>query len=181
MLKAKEAERALADNDKLVHYVLRKRFPAYAEDEDMQQACRIALWQACLRHDPAKGRLSTFAVACIDGAAKRELCHRAKLERFGDVSSLDEPVHADGGNEDGATTLADFLCTEEDGYLAVEYALDLEALGNRFPGRHMEMFRLSLRGYSDAEVGRAFGVSRARANKILLGVRRAARELLIGD
>lgn len=167
-----------ADNENLVHFAIHGYFPGYAGDEDVLQAGRIGLWRACAGYDPAKGKFSTFAVLCVTNEIRRELKNRTKQAWPGGTMSLDEPLYID--DRTGAeVTAADILGVDEDGYLAAEY--DLSFLGDRLSGRDLAIYGMILRGYTAAEAGRTFGITRARASAIVQKARRIARDELMPD
>lgn len=59
-------EERFQENQKLVHFILQKKFPLVAFDEDVIQEANMGLWKACIGFDEAKGySFSTFAGTII--------------------------------------------------------------------------------------------------------------------
>lgn len=48
-------EERFQENQKLVHFILQKKFPLVAFDEDVIQEANMGLWKACIGFDEAKG------------------------------------------------------------------------------------------------------------------------------
>ena len=67
------AEQLYAENETLVHGALRRFFPTFAFNEDIQQVARIGLWKACLHYDTEKSRFSTAAYRFIVNEVSMEL------------------------------------------------------------------------------------------------------------
>ena len=55
----------ILDNMKLVYFVMRKYFPAYANDEDVKQVGMIGLIKAVDCYDKSKSKFSTLATSVI--------------------------------------------------------------------------------------------------------------------
>lgn len=105
-----EAERLLAENQKLIFSVMQQRFPSLMTSENKEEAVAAAmlwLWKAALRYDPAKGQFSTLACRYIWGGLMRHLQERKRAGRLPTVS-LDAPL---GENADG--DLYDILGVED--------------------------------------------------------------------
>jgi RNA polymerase sigma factor (sigma-70 family) len=63
---------ALAEHDRLVHWVVRRQWLGSLSYADALQVGRIALWQALRRYDPQRGyALSSYAVPAIERALWR--------------------------------------------------------------------------------------------------------------
>lgn len=158
-----EIERAVVDHQKLVRFAINRYFPDLREDEDIFQVGWIGLWKACISYDSSKSKFSTFAVKCIINEIRIELRSRAKLWGFGDIASLDEPLYFD--KDGGVVTLAHQVPDKSDDYCVVDY--DISFLSGKFSERELEVFRLSICGFTTVEIGRAFGRTRAWASRII--------------
>lgn len=166
-----EIERSVVDHQRLVRFAINKYFADYRDDKDVFQVGWIGLWKACLSYDSSKSKFSTFAVRCIINEIKMELRSRAKLWRFGDVASLDELLYFD--KDGGAITLAHQVPDKSDGYCTVDY--DISFLSESLSEQELEVFRLSIYGFTAAEIGRTFGRTRAWASRIIRRAQAASR------
>ena len=162
-MNSREIEQAVVDNQNLVRFAINRYFPGLREDEDIFQVGWIGLWKACLSYDSSKSKLSTFAVRCI--------ISRARLWRFGDVASLDEMLYFD--KDGGAVTLAHQVPDKSNGYCAVDY--DISFLSGSLSEQELEVFKLSIYGFTAAEIGRTLGRTRAWASRIIRKAQAASR------
>lgn len=170
----KEIEQAIVNNDKLIYFVINRYYPDFIEDEDIIQSGRIGLWKACISYDASKTKFSTYAVKCIMNEIRAELRHRAKLWKFGDIASLDEPVYFDkNGN---AVTLAHLVPDSHNNYCAVDY--DLSFLNNKLSERDIAVFKLSIYGFTATEIANMFGYTKAWASKTIRKVQTLCRKLM---
>ena len=170
-MNSREIEQAVVDNQNLVRFAINRYFPGLREDEDIFQGGWIGLWKACLSYDSSKSKRSTFAVRCIINEVRMELRSRARLWRFGDVASLDELLYFD--KDGGAVTLAHQVPDKSNGYCAVDY--DISFLSGSLSEQELEVFKLSIYGFTAAEIGRTFGRTRAWASRIIRKAQAASR------
>ena len=58
----KEKEALLVDNQRLIHYFLKRQgfYPSHPDYEDLFQDCNLRCWKAIQKFDPEKGTLSTY-------------------------------------------------------------------------------------------------------------------------
>jgi RNA polymerase sigma factor (sigma-70 family) len=171
---AQEIERAIIDNEKLVYYAIHRFFPDFQDDEDVAQAGFIGLWKACISYDDSKTKFSTYAVRCIMNEIRAELRHRAKLWKFGDIASLDEPVYFDKNGS--AVTLAHLVPDSHNDYHVVDY--DLSFLNNKLSKRDIVVFKLSIYGFTATEIANMFGYTKAWASKIITKAQALCRKLM---
>ena len=61
-LSLKEKESLLLDNQRLIHYFLRRQgfHPSHPDYEDLFQDCNLRCWRAIQTFDPERGTLSTY-------------------------------------------------------------------------------------------------------------------------
>lgn len=175
-MNSREIEQAVVDNQKLVHFAINKYFPDLRDDEDIFQVGWIGLWKACIGYDSSRSKFSTYAVRCIINEIRTELRNRAKLWGFGDTASLDEPMSFD--KDGNAVTLANLIPDQRDDYCEVDY--DISFLSRKLSERDMEVFRLSLYGFTAIEIARAFGYTRAWASRIIKNAQALARKRMKG-
>lgn len=168
---AQEIEQAVLDNKKLVHFAIKKYFPSFYGDEDIFQVGWIGLWKACVGYDNSKSKFSTFAVRCIINEISTEVCSRSKQWQLGDVASLDEPLYLD--KDGNAVTLAHTIPDLNNDYCAVDY--DISFLKEQLSERDVEVFKMNIYGFTAAEIGRAFGYTRAWASRIINEARAISR------
>lgn len=160
---AQEIERAVVGNKNLVYFVIKKYFPSFYDDEDIFQVGWIGLWKACIAYNSSKSKFSTFATRCILNEIRMEFRERARLNELCDKASLDEPLYLDKDGD--AVTLAHIIPDSSNDYCAVDY--DVSFLKGRLSERNVEVFKLSIYGFTAAEIGRAFGYTRAWASRII--------------
>lgn len=105
-----------------------------------------------------------------------ELRNRAKLWGFGDIASLDEPVYFD--KDGNAIALANLIPDPNNEYCKIDY--DISFLSGKLSERDMEVFKLSIYGFTAAEIARAFGYTRAWASRIIKDAQALARKKMKG-
>ena len=169
-----EVEQVIIDNEKLVYYTIHRFFPDFQGDEDVVQAGFIGLWKACISYDDSRNKFSTYAVRCIMNEIRVELRHRAKLWKFGDIASLDEPVYFDKNGS--AVTLAHLVPDSHNDYHVVDY--DLSFLNNKLSERDVIVFKLSIYGFTATEIANMFGYTKAWASKIITKAQALCRKLM---
>lgn len=170
----KEIEQEIIDNEKLVYFVINRYFPDFREDEDIIQIGRIGLWKACVSHDDTKSKFSTFAVRCIMNEIKMELRDRVRQWKLGEVASMDETLVFD--KDGNPVTLSHIIPDPTNGYCSVDY--DISFLGQKLSERDMEVFRLSMYGFTANEIGRAFGYTRAWASRVIKNAQKLCRAMM---
>jgi len=151
----------IKDNMKLVHFILHKEFPGYADDEDMIQACTIALWKAIQNYDPQKGTFCTFACYCIHMQALCEIRVRKKHDRLCCVS-LDKPISADEN-----ITLADTISADADESMNVITKIASDEILNTLPPLARYVFSGILAGRSQNQIAEDIGCSQSHISRIL--------------
>lgn len=86
-------------NEKLARKCLLRFFPALANDEDVLQTARMALWRACQDFKPGKWQLSTLAYTYIRRDIIKEWRNSKRAKRAQETISLSTPIHDKSGNE----------------------------------------------------------------------------------
>ena len=151
------AEELYMTNEKLVYYVLYRFFPRrLAEDEDMQQTARLALWRACLHYDETAGvKFATYAVTAIRRAILRELEMQNCPTKKAELISLYTKVRMrKRGNEESNVELIDIL----PGDLDVDWR-DLNGAMSCLTDEGKYIVSLCIDGYTKSEIARMLGVS----------------------
>lgn len=167
---SQEIEQAVADNKKLVYFVIKRYFPDSRDDDDIFQVGWIGLWKACISYDSSRSKFSTYAVRCIINEIRMELRDRARAWG-GEIVSLDEPLYFD--KDGNAITLAHLTPDPSDNYCEVDY--DISFLNGKLSERDMEVFKLSIHGFTAVEIGRMFGYTRSWASRVIKDAQRLAR------
>ena len=86
-------EERFQENQKLVHFILQKKFPLVAFDEDVIQQAYMGLWKACIGFDEAKWySFSTFAGTIIYHEVLKLYRARKKAIPEKMIFSFHEPV-----------------------------------------------------------------------------------------
>lgn len=168
-----ETEQTIISNEKLVRFAINKYHPNFIGDDDVVQAGRIGLWKACANYDSSKSKFSTYATRCILNEIKAELRSRTKVWQFGSIASLDEPLYID--NDGTAITLAHCISDPNDEYCIIDY--DLSYLKRKLSERDAEVFNMSICGFSPVEIGKAFGITRARVYQIMKKIQKIIKEM----
>lgn len=132
-------------NERLVHYILRLKFPHYTYDEDIQQEAKLGLWKACKTYDPTKGKFSTYGCYCILNQLRRVFNHNLAQKRFikHHVIYFDEPVY---GEYDDCTW-SDVLVGNQD----VAYSFVQDSI-ERLSDREKKVLRYYANGFSQVQI-----------------------------
>lgn len=145
-----EAEQLFLENKNLAYHVLHRNYPSYGQNEDMQQEALLGLWKACLTYSSNKGQFSTYAGQCvlnqIRGALRGSVKHPETV-------SLNHPMGSAGA------TLEDLIedhCPGTD-----EGLIDLKVFLAGLPERELKLIQLSIAGFTQEEIGKRLGRSRA--------------------
>ncbi len=95
-------ERALCDNEGLIHAVIRREGSGNLSYEEALQAGRIGLWRALLGYDPARGTaFSTYAWVAIRRHIRRTAIHSAEGPAFRALPGSFGPVLDPSGRASG--------------------------------------------------------------------------------
>lgn len=146
---------ALAEHERLVHWVVRRQWLGALSYADALQVGRIALWQALRRYDPQRGyAFSSYAVPAIERALWRAV---AQAQRHPPEVLTPHPPQA----------APDLDETIERAWVAQA----LTALLARLPSRLHTVIvaRYGLNGerpHTFAAIGRRLGVTRQRAHQL---------------
>ncbi|MFX1266180.1 MAG: sigma-70 family RNA polymerase sigma factor [Promethearchaeota archaeon] len=146
---------ALAEHERLVHWVVRRQWLGALSYAEAVQAGRIALWQALRRYDPQRGyTFSTYAVPAISRAIWRAVAQAQAQSQ--EVLTPHPPQAAPDLDQVVETSL---LCSA------------LHRLLKRLPPPLDEVIvaRYGLNGEAPqtfAAIGRTLGVTRQRAHQL---------------
>jgi RNA polymerase sigma factor (sigma-70 family) len=146
---------ALAEHERLVHWVVHRQWLGHLPYAEAVQAGRIALWRALRRYDPQRGyTFSTYAVPAIERAIWRAVARAQPLPQEvltahppRAVPDLDEIVERDR-IEEALVGLLAHLPTRLYAVIVARYGLSGEA------------------PKTFAAIGRMLGVTRQRAHQL---------------
>lgn len=164
-----EQEKLFSENVNLVYYVLYKKFPQYARDEDFQQIASIALWRACVAFDPIKGKFSTIAIKAITNAILNFI--QRELPKYSSGISLDAQL----ANTDTDTSLGELLCDESQEISADNISLNKvvsDYIKMQTSHQTQNIIKLLIDGYSQSEIGKKLGTSRTYVNTVVKEMRK---------
>lgn len=128
----RENEHLVLENQKLVHYIVRKMWKTSTstEYEDLVSIGTIGLVKAAIQFDQSKGiKFSSYACTCIKNEI---LIHFKKANNYANDISIDEPIQDDGENR--TLTVGDLIEHPESNF--VEKIINEEAF--------MELIRIVL-------------------------------------
>lgn len=156
-----EPEELFEKNQKLVHSILWRKFPAFARDEDIRQEAMLGLWKACLSWDPSKSKFSTYSTRCILNQIYMYFRKQAPLNQ---QISLNTPIT-------GTTqiTLADML--EEPIPSIREEKIALKELFEGLSPRESQLIQAKLDGKTQAEIGDLLDIAQPTCSKMLAKIR----------
>lgn len=156
----KTPEQLFEENYKLAYSVLWRKYPTYANDEDIQQEALIGLWKACTTYDNKKTQFSTYAYSCIVNQVK--LYFRDHADKV-DVLSMEMFI------EDKELSLeeliADPMATISDSYL------DLKMFLNNLPLRERRLLRYKIEGVPQEQIAKILGITPAWCSALLTKIR----------
>lgn len=156
-----EPEELFEKNQKLVHSILWRKFPAFARDEDIRQEAMLGLWKACLSWDSSKSKFSTYSTRCILNQIYMYFRKQAPLSQ---QISLNTPIT-------GTTqiTLADML--EEPIPSIREEKIAIKELFEGLSPREAQLIQAKLDGKTQAEIGDLLDIAQPTCSKILAKIR----------
>lgn len=164
--------------EKLIQWVLNRYFPQYAEDEDMFQLGRIAVWRAIETWEEEGGAsFKTYAAVLIKREILSELKKMGRMKNPDIAVSLDEEVKAGKRERADHTTYGDMWAKQEFEY--VDLKGFAESLKRRKRGKHRrEIFELLVLGYSLPEISVKLGISVQRVSQIRKEMRKEIEEYI---
>lgn len=86
-------QKLVEDNMDLVYFIIHKRYPTFATNEDIKQAGMMGLCEAANRYDESKGLFSTYARKYIIGEVHKEVVRKCNESH---TIPLDTPIGEDG-------------------------------------------------------------------------------------
>lgn len=167
------AEKLFQENTRLAHWAIRKYYPMFICDEDIQQEALIGLWKACTTYNEEKSVFSTYAVRCIYNAIAHLLRKRSSWGRLKTVS-LDECL-----SDNGELTLAGLVYDpsgdiEDSGVFIEEFIRTLNE-------KDKAVVSCRLRGLKQIEAAREMGISQAHYSRLLKKVQTKYKSFAYGS
>lgn len=165
---ARKVDRALRENDGLIHYTLRRAFGrmSFEDYEDMTQELRISMYQAVLRFDPSRGvPMMAYVAICLQNAARDLMVsRRRRLSRPCEKAlSLDAPLGI-GQDEALISIVRDDHPSHDE--LVVGKVASEQALALMTP-RARRLVRLKAEGLTLDTLGKQEGITRERVRQII--------------
>lgn len=173
----RKTEELYLANEKLAFGALQKYFPSWANDDDIQQIAKLALWQACLNWDPEKGPLSTMAYICVRRAVGNHLRRDNAVRRGGDRKHMGpRPMSLDAEIHDSDSTHPRTHHEEVAGEKDVDY-VDRDAFLSELTEVERRVFLLFEQGYSCTEIAERLGCTHQAVNQARSRYRKRALKL----
>lgn len=146
----------IEDNITLVHYLIRKYYPTFTNDDDIIQAGMLGLCKAADSFDASKSAFSTYAGRCILNEIKLEFRRRKKHQG---VLSLDYKMTDDDGKE---VSFGDLCVGDED----VEF-VDLAEFNEQLSPEEREIVRLRKQGLGVCDIAKQLGYAQSSISRKL--------------
>lgn len=145
------------ENQKLAGYFLWKHYPAFAQDEDIQQEALLGLWKACITYDPIKAEFSTWAGYAVRSQVLMYL--RKDCRRLSTVS-IEATIEGTEGLrlEDIVEEPVPSICI---GFICLKDFL------RGLPEEQLQLVRMRYQGYTQDQISAQVGMSQAHCSRIL--------------
>lgn len=153
-------EERYLSNEKLVYDMLKKYFPIYQHNEDMQQEARIGLWKACMSFQDDYGiAFSSYAYRCMRNEVLMAL---RKENKIISIVSLNQLIDS----EDSNIVLEDVLT----GDLDVDW-VDWEAFCKKLTPLEKDICELRLLGFNQHGIAERLDYTQSYISRALKNVR----------
>jgi len=169
----KEKEALLVDNQRLIHYFLKRHgfYPSHPDYEDLFQDCNLRCWRAIQEFDPEKGTLSTYlGKVCFNtiGHYLRSKKRKPNPEIY--LDSGINPLFEYQGNSQ--VFRHESIPDPDAGADFLELRIfSILGLSNLKPNLR-KVILLSYLGYTQQESAEIIGVSQAQVSRLLSQARR---------
>lgn len=168
-----EMECKLKENERLVHYILGKYYPAVQHDEDVIQSGMIGLWIALTKFDESKGyQFSTYATRIIRSQIGLYFRRYNRQHRI-PTSSIYEPVASSKQHGDDKLTVMDLVAdtfTVEDQVLS--NTVFVEAIEKLVCNeRDRNILKLYYKGFSQTQIAEIVKLSQSQVCRVLLNLK----------
>ena len=169
----KERESLLLDNQRLIHYFLKRRgfYPSHPDYEDLFQECNLQCWRAIQDFDPEKGAISTYISKVCFNAIGHYL--RSKKRKLNPEIYLDSEVNPWFESQGNYQTFHHEAIPDPDaGAGFLEARLISTLVLSKLKPKPKIAFLLSYLGYTQQESAKIIGVSQAQVSRLLSQARR---------
>ncbi len=165
-----EKQYLILDNQKLVHYLINKKFGVTqnsSEYEDLVSIGTIGLVKAAITFDTSKNIIfAAYALRCINNEI---LQHYRKANKYANYISIDEPIADDG--ESNKLTLGNTIEDPESNFVEKiinkeEYINLVSIVLNCLKRKHRIAFLYSMGDITQNEIADKLGISRRYVSRI---------------
>ncbi len=167
----KEKEALLVDNQRLIHYFLKRQgfYPSHPDYEDLFQDCNLRCWRALQKFDPEKGTLSTYLGKVCFNVIRTYL--RTKERKPHPRISLDSGVNPWAESQGNSQIFRHDSIPNPD--TGAEF-LELRILNflSKLKLREKQVFLLYWLGYNQEESAELIGISQPQVSRLLSKARR---------
>lgn len=150
-------KKLVEDNMGLVYFLVKKHYPTYAFDEDIQQIGMIGLCKAAQKWDSEKSTFSTFAAKCIIHEIHNEFRRRSRQKRFCQTISLN--ARSDDGKRESDELIGNLVGDSDVNYF------NGEPFYSQLTPRQLQILELRGQGKSNREIGELFGISESNVGR----------------
>ncbi len=169
----KEKESLLMDNQRLIHYFLKKKGfqPSHPDYEDLFQDCNLRCWRAIQKFDPERGTLSTYLGKVCFNAIGSYL--RTKRRKPNPEIYLDSEVNPWAEFQGNSQTFRHEMIPDPDTEAEfLELRLFNSLSISKLKYREKQAILLSWIGYNQEESAELIGVSQPQVSRFLSKARR---------
>lgn len=169
----KEKESLLVDNQRLIHYFLKKQgfYPSHPDYEDLFQDCNLRCWRAIQKFDPEKGTLSTYLGKVCFNTIGHYL--RSKKRKPNPEIYLDSEVNPWSDYQGNSQTFRHEAILDPDTGADFLESRVFSILGlSSLKPKPKIAFLLFYLGYNQQESAEIIGVSQAQVSRLLSQARR---------
>lgn len=152
-------EELFKDNYKFAFWLVRKKFPMLANDDDIKQEALIGLWKACCVYDESAGKFTALATRCVTNQILmwlRKSTNQCKLV----ACSLEDTIH-----DTDDLTVADTIQDPDWGveFCRMEFEQSLTALDKR----KQLILNLKLDGLNQRRIANILGISQSHVSRLM--------------
>lgn len=168
-----EKESLLLDNQRLIHYFLKKQgfHPSHPDYEDLFQDCNLRCWRAIQKFDPEKGTLSTYLGQVCFNVIGSYL--RSKKRKPNPEIYLDSEVNPWFEQQGNSQTFRHETIPDPDAgaEFLESWIFSISGL-SRLKLQSRKAILLSYLGYNQQESAELIGISQAQVSRLLSQARR---------
>ena len=166
----KSTDELIQENENLVHFVLQRKYPTRANDDDAIQSGLIGLWKAIQQYEPERNiKFSTYAYRCISNEI---LTFIRKESRQTQLTLMPLTDDVEDSNQ-----LPKYDMQQEEQLSLIDALTYTDALldEDKF------LLRLYLEGYSVTDVGKILGITKQAVCARMIRIRNTVRKVHCND